>query len=308
MRQFLKITSLFALALVFTAGMAFGQDVNEATVDQGGSGSDADITQNVNGADNSSFDANVRQRGGSQTVTIKQLDSNPNDPGGSGIADVIQLGADGGNEALVDQNRTRGAEAFLKQVGANNEATAAQGAGDVLRGYDGTNTSRGSERALQVGIENTLEVFQSRDPDDFTSLGESFNMARVTQDGNYNNAFIEQNGNGNEANLLQDGGLNEAQIQQLFPSNSNIADVQQLGVSNKAYTFQNSGSGGSFKSKVEILQDGDTNFANTRQLNGADTNPNTIDIDQLNNNNFADVVQDGPGHSATITQTGGQSN
>ena len=132
MRQLLKNTFTLALALVFTAGMAFGQDVNEATVDQDGSGSDADITQDINGADGSSFDANVRQRGGSQTVTINQLASNSSD-NGSGIADVIQLGADGGNEALVDQNRTRGAKAFLKQVGADNEATAAQGAEDVLR-------------------------------------------------------------------------------------------------------------------------------------------------------------------------------
>jgi hypothetical protein len=42
MRQLLRITATFALALVFTAGMAFGQD-NTANVDQEGNENAAEI-------------------------------------------------------------------------------------------------------------------------------------------------------------------------------------------------------------------------------------------------------------------------
>jgi len=304
MRQLLKITTTFALALVFTAGMAFGQDSddrNRATVDQDGNGSEATVTQTLDG-DKGFNTANVFQRNGAQTATIRQ--TTPSGDGNSkALADVQQLGS-GGNDALVDQTRRRGAKAFLKQNGQDNDADVAQTGGDVLRGYDGANTSRGSERALQVGIANELKVFQGRDPANFDNVTNSFHEARVTQDGNYNDGFIEQQGQGAEANLLQDGGLNEATIIQGSASSGNnsngvLADVQQLGVGNEATVTQ-------FRKDSEafILQDGSSNFVDAFQNvgSGASDVGHTLDVNQYTDNNFVKSTQTGKNHTATINQ------
>ena len=76
MRQLLKITTTFALALVFTAGMAFGQspgDDNEAEVNQDGN-SEAVVNQNATVSD-ASNDAFVDQAGNGNVAKITQTDN-----------------------------------------------------------------------------------------------------------------------------------------------------------------------------------------------------------------------------------------
>jgi len=217
---------------------------------------------------------------------------------------VQQLGSGGGNNALVDQTRRGGAKAFLKQNGKNNEAVAAQTGEDVLRGYDGVNNSLGSERAIQLGKKNDLQVFQGRNPDDFSFVTNSTHEARVTQNGNYNEGFIEQQGRLSEANLLQNGGLNEATIIQGSASSGNnsndvLADVQQLGRSNEASVTQ-------FRKDSEafILQDGSSNFVDAFQNVGSGDGGvgHTLNVNQYTDNNYVKSTQTGKNHTATINQ------
>jgi len=303
MRQLLKITSIFALALVFSAGMAFGQDSddrNRADVDQGGNGSEATVTQTL-GGDKGFNTANVFQRDGAQTATIRQ--TTPSGDGNSeALADVQQLGS-GGNNALVDQTRRGGAEAFLKQYGSDNNADVAQTGEDVLKGYDGTNNSLGSERAIQLGNSNDLQVFQGRNPGDFSFVTNSNHEARVTQNGNSNEGFIEQQGANSVAKLLQDGAMNEATIQQggeakpRNQSNGASADVQQLGQSNEVYSLQWEKDG-----EVNILQDGSSNFVRSLQGGSSFDNGNTLTVNQVSDNNYVKSTQTGGNHTATINQ------
>jgi hypothetical protein len=306
MRQLLRTTATVFVALVFTAGMAFGQQTtpskaapanNNATVTQNADDSKANINQSITSTKNVGDNiANVKQTGSSQEADIDQVYSQEasSATGEFNFADVVQ--SDDNQYARIDQNGGRGNRAFLTQEGSGteNEAVIAQGTGELLDGYGD------AERALQSGEGNDLTVYQSRRiGEDPTS--NSFDEAGVTQTGNDNVGFIEQTGgNGFVAELKQDGNRNDANIDQTGAGQS--ADVRQLGSDNMADVDQGTGaSDRGPKSTVDILQDGAFNEATAFQTGGGG-NANMITIDQFGDYNVANVSQNGVGNTATVTQ------
>ncbi len=177
MRQLLRITVTFALALVFSAGMAFGQS-NETTVDQVGD----------------DHDANVTQQGGNNDADVTQL-NNANQKFVEGLArDVL-----GGGTILNEFTPSGNGENFLRllQDGADNEADVQQ-AGELNEIF--LDQSGGAFAEVdQGGTGNLLDGFAG---DAIQRMGSELNLS---QDGNNNTLLLNQEGGINEANLLQVG-------------------------------------------------------------------------------------------------------
>ena len=116
MRQLLKITSIFALALVFTAGMAFGQsgdnelqieqtgDDNFTNVEQVGEGnfSNVDLLGAVGKGDARVFqtgDNNTAFAEASGRVTLHQAQTGDNN--------TARIGTPGGSQVLTQKSTAR---------------------------------------------------------------------------------------------------------------------------------------------------------------------------------------------------------
>ncbi len=211
MRYFAKITTTFALALVFTAGAALGQ--TDGRIDQVGTNMDADITQTgdlgnfatidqgLEKSGKSGFDAFVYQDGKNNDARVEQDgDSDPN-------ANVRQVGDD--NIARIDQRFGSGPNAVdvgdIDQDGDENVARVSQTVfatktGQTVRSYidqDGNNNiARTKQRYTQ-----------------------SLVRADVVQTGNSNFGKILQKGGGRgvssfNADITQSGNMNDARITQ----------------------------------------------------------------------------------------------
>ncbi len=267
MRQLLRVTATFALALVFSAGMAFGQSqqfeekdiqkgVNEAQIDQ------AD-------ADNS--DATIRQESEQKLGRINQS-------GGDNLGTVIQLGA---NKSIVELEQTLGsAEANINvdvakgkfssvrlyQEG-NNFADIDVTRNDEVSGVDGNDFAKQINTGGKGGDVNDLNVTQ-----------ESGSDLYALQEGEGNDMTVDQDGVGSfEGRQVGDENTIDFTGEHGFTTFGNF--VKQFGDLNEARVNQTGK-----KAKVTATQNGDGNV-----LKGIGD----------------DTVTQGAGATLRVTQSGG---
>lgn len=210
MRQLLKITATFALALVFTAGMAFGQ--NNANVEQrGGNQNNATITHSNSGNDsrilqvgshnratveaNAGYFTDQDQIGNRNVANIETFDH-----GGPGNIKVTQFQRGNRNNANVEGFGKQ--IAFQKQVGNRNDADIKGRSGRAqvnrqkqignrnraLLRFSG-NAKEGFARQLQDGNDNRSLL------KDYTSDGGSKTTAVTKQYGDQNDVVSNMGGN-----------------------------------------------------------------------------------------------------------------
>jgi hypothetical protein len=266
MRQLLRTTATVFVALVFTAGMAFGQD-NESVVEQQGSQNATSVTQQ--GTD--TF-ADVSQDGTGNSGTILQngkIDASERDVAQT---DLNQSGTR--NSARIEQIRTDfDANAPLKveltQEGRQNAANIFQkGRGDGATGS-------------MSGVGNVLDVDQIGQFGEFRFTVEGRNnYVRGYQKG-VNDTEITVDGRGNSFFAEQYQGRNE--IGGEIVGSRNDVDVYQNGSGNEVV-----GSSGKPFTRDGLL------------VNGSN---NALNITQTGNGQLSQVTQSGSGNSATITQS-----
>ena len=238
MRQLLKITSIFALALVFTAGMAFAQN-NSSTIDQVGNGHAATITQT--GDQNSS-------------ELTQDILSGPAESKYGGDATVIQTG-DRNTSKLTQNTFYNDHDATIEQVGDDNysEIVGSNGGGeaDVYMEGDGnalnslfpeTQKNDNDFDLNIVGGSNTVGLFQEFGDGtvDITGDGNEVLLRQHAGGANYDpldydQATITVNGSDNMIDVNQDGGAgarglnNTATVDLLNGSSLNTVEVDQAG-------------------------------------------------------------------------------
>lgn len=242
MRQLLKITSIFALALVFTAGTAFGQDDNDA---------DVDATGNNN-------TATIQQTGQGGTATIEQI-------GDNNTADGFFFGVED-----KGVNNTSN----LTQIGNNNQVWTRFG--DPTRGNE-INVDQGESGSESFQSFATV-VFkgpgssQAKNNDvDVGQFGRSQTATIQVRGGIGNDIDVLQENRGNEVDRLGSG--NGSNGVELVESNNNIVDITQEGTFGSAYTAIDGGG----QNTVDIMQNANSQNAEVNINNGFG---NTVDIAQ----------------------------
>ena len=312
MRQLLRITATFALVLVFSAGMAFGQEndaevqqiggENDSEVEQTGSNADATILQGLTGnedrgylrfgddAESVNSFARVDQDGNSDAFVIQE------GPEGFGdnSATVSQTGDD--HDADLEQYSLFVAPTGIPYFGAgNNKAEIIQKGGDnnsaELRQLVGENEAY----ITQTGSDN---VFEDEVPTAFSVPGQSGsnNFLDVDQSGDANEAIVDQSASNSRTELTQENGGNFAEINMTggfsgdgnsftIPTNQRVF-VTQAGDDEAEITQESPASGGD-------------NYADLQQNGSGVVNEATLD--QIGNANVARLEQFG-GASAEVTQ------
>ncbi len=255
MRQFLKITTTFALALVFTAGMAFGQD-SDATLDQLGDDNNATIQQN--GGDGE-MQATALQDGDQNALDLTQSDFGEADH----AADIRQVGFS--NDADLQSQGGVGANFLdVDQVGNNNETTVAHFSGSHYNKVLQNGNRNDAEIAHRSSFDNSVTLVQRGDDNSVlaTDDGQGANGAEKStfearQIGDQNEGTLTHTGGNLEAYLTQDGFSNEASITQNTGTEvfDNYADVVQRGNNNMS----------------TVTQGTDGNFADVRQIGNRNT-------------------------------------
>lgn len=116
MRQFLRITATFALALVFTAGMAFGQAQNS---DLGQGNDNLSVVQqvNTNGATQS---ATVEQAGTDRNISLLYQGADASFPGVGHTATIQQTGERNYSNIFQQSNSGGHSEVTVQLQGDNN--------------------------------------------------------------------------------------------------------------------------------------------------------------------------------------------
>jgi len=231
MRYFAKITTTFALALVFSAGMAFGQSNSSTTIDQDDDNNTANVTQP--GDNNRTF---VKQSGdATNTAIITQTlakDNNTvrlNQKGGA-YADINVRGGNatvrGYDDSRVNQTNS-GAGANVLTLRGN------KGAGsNSLYGLDqlsGGNTididitggvANETIKVLQKSAGNTTRIdFQDQPFVDVQQKGNGGHTALIDTDmdaggGVKNQVVVEQTGQNDLTMVDQFGNNNVAKVDQ----------------------------------------------------------------------------------------------
>ena len=234
MRQLLKITTTFALALVFSAGMAFGQTAetdNELQIEQAG---DKNFT-NVEQAGQNNFsnvdllgpkgDARVFQTGDDNSafteadggVTLRQVQKGNDNyartgtPGGGAVltqksvARQEQVGDNNTAVMTFDGPGTRRAKFKQRQIGNNNESYLLGFSSDSDYAFEGLTNQVGNDNLVRVNSpaaggsgdeRNSVRAVQMGDMNTIRGTFESrSNRAVVTQDGSSNVAKFTQSGN-----------------------------------------------------------------------------------------------------------------
>ena len=282
MRQLLKITSIFALALVFTAGMAFGQS-NSATVNQVGNSHSSDIHQDGNG----------------NLTNLDQVDQNLNDGFTNAMsADVFQKFD--GNEAYIDQKGSNAgggnpafASAEVDQVGNNN----------FLRLESGPFYFNSHEVDVdQLGNNNTVRLQGQNGGGEATVYmnGNRNKLVEATQGGliasgnpfiQKNSQFLEVrvNGNGNVIGGDQESGDGGDRLTVDIDGNDNFVPTSQV-------------SGGTADRDIDIDVSGSSNFI--QALQGEEGNTATIQLNSFSDNNQVVVDQQTAGNTASVTVNG----
>jgi hypothetical protein len=270
MRYFAKITTTFALALVFSAGIAFGQE-HEAEIEQNANNNDATINQ----ADGYAT-AYIGQDGNRNQAVVQQGDRSGGLATDSRLATISQIGND--NDAKIvqpfggDSKKAKG-EASQYQEGNRNFARIKQQSGPDMA------------EQVQKGNDNSARITQGFTGDQ---------TASQRQEGNSNEAVASQIGSDLEATQEQYGNLNRSVIRQEGTNTKgDVASTFQDGVDNFAKVTQ----GGP-------KADGKTggHSASVEQFG----NQNSAVVDQFGGSHSASVFQNGLGNEATIIQTNGQ--
>ncbi|WP_118840544.1 curlin repeat-containing protein [Salinibacter ruber] len=278
MRQLLRITATFALALVFTAGMAFGQDANEATVDQTGDKNEATVLQEILGtAPNKTF---LDQENGSEAFVFQLSRGAANVLTGFGGNDAFQKNG----ELEVNQQTTVGAMirlnqvggvADLDQVGSYHRIELRQGSGSEA------NIDQGAFRegpGSATGPSDGQIALVDQESGDFADVeqgevGHDNNFLDLNQNNGSNSAIVEQveAESGNEfpqsPNARPGPNNNVARLDQYGGSD---AEVYQRGVQNRLSGTTGKGSfatqgNGSF---LRLKQNGDKNWTALDQNSG----------------------------------------
>jgi len=342
MRKLLRTTFTFALALVFTAGLAFGQQ-NQSSIAQTGNSSTATVSQSGQG--NYSQLKQSDDFIGGHTATVQQVGSNNysniQTQNGGGTAEVYMEGD--GNTLEDWSTRQRGglganqknSRTFfdLDINGDQNTVGMTQEFGDGTVDIDGSGNEVGLRQLAnanyQVGDFHTA----------FIKVGGNDNIVDVNQarDGGGSVGGTGGKGNGATVEILR-GDLNELDVQQGGSRNkqtievdgsSNTYTAKQFGTGNALYLNSRGtgpgapgGAGGVNSNTFTMTQDGSSNLVDA----GIDGVDNTVDIVQNGSNNSVDgssigrfdadgltingdlntvnVMQTGVGHTSTNTVTG----
>ena len=268
MRKLLKITTTFVVALIFTAGMAFGQN-NTADVDQSG--------DNLKGI--------VTQSGQANTATLKQ------NGGADNVANIDQKGT--GNESTVLQPHQQGqfggdapygVTALVKQDGQSNVSYIQQ-----------ANTSNDLADQNQGGSGHEARISQAANWNAFTKAEQdqfgSGQYARIRQ------AFSP----GAEVVQLQLGSDNSADSYQVNSDGASV-DIFQDGSDLQIDTEQRDADG----SSIESSQEGSLHGAEILQGKGFVSNGEdlTAILDQSGTGHHATIKQSNVGHTANVMQSG----
>ena len=235
MRQLLKITSIFSLALLFMVGTAFAQsgdntgkitqdgDDSRAIIDQVGNSQFAKIDQSVSfGAGN---EATVDQYNGDDNAAVVNQSE-------EAYADIDQQGADN--------------SVNLSQGGLNEARVIQEGDGNSLSGYDGGTTAR------QL---NGTGIFSGQKNDLF-----------LRQEGANNSTGLLQQGG--DAGVVLDGDNNTLGVRQKAPSgDKQDATVNVTGSSNNIDVFQGVqfGLGSGNNQATVLIENGSSNFVDVDQ-------------------------------------------
>jgi len=291
MQRILKTTFLFAIALVFTAGMAFAQN-NEAYIDQQDNNNTATVSQ-----DGASNDAAVGQgllEGWGFTQGLGSVFPYPQLDEPSAYAED--------NEATITQVGTRNAAVLNQGVGndANSSSSADNNTGTISQDGNRNVAAPGQGTYGGEAVDNVLDINQVGD-ENFAVASQAIQSAYAKD----NNSDIDQYGDGNIANTYQGFGTNG-------DARSNFAKSYQDGDDNESYITQGGGpsglgltaapSGYSANNQARIFQ-GDGGFAadNYAEISQLGTF-HTARVEQLGTNHQADVDQAGSTNDATITQ------
>lgn len=171
MRKLLRITATFALALVFTAGVAFGQS-NDAEVEQQGQNNDGTVNQT-----------------GTNEATLLQGTFSTFDPAlnpilGTSRNNTATIDQDGDFTALLGQGVNGGtatkAKASLTQSGVG-------GFADIFQGFRGNGVARRADAMLTQGASGNVGFI--RQGQGGTSRSDE---ATLTQSGSGNFGAAEQ--------------------------------------------------------------------------------------------------------------------
>jgi hypothetical protein len=284
MRQLLRITATFALAFVFTAGVAFGQQEGPF-IDQAPGDVDPDDANN-----------------------FAQIDQQSDD----NFAQFEQLGS--GNLGLVDQSGDDGNIADVLQDGDNNTVRLPTQGGS-FRAFD----FRAEAEIDQIGDRNYVGVAQGGNDKIF----ESFLDVRMEGDdnflGNPDGGVTSQQGGKLYADIVGD----RNRIEILAEQTQSKADFDIDGSDNTVESFQKSATSGfdlnpqildveidGSGNTVDALQGNFTAF-NNRAFVDIDGGTNTVDVTQgarfpgdpaSSSNNFTQIDVDGSGNTANVTQ------
>jgi hypothetical protein len=284
MRQLLKITATFALALVFSAGMAFGQS-NTSTIDQTGEDHSADVIQN----------------GGNNTVDLEQADTDLSD----GVTNNMEANVRqkfSGNEAYIDQKGEAGligpgkstADADVDQVGNNNFLDLEQGP------FFGKH----SADIDQLGNNNTVRLRSSNGGGEANVYfeGNQNKLVRSNSSGQIlsGEKVVQKNGSGRTQfiDVTVDGNANKIGADQQNGNGTDELTIDIVGSENFVPTYQGAKSG-----DIDItVADGYDNFLKAIQTGNNSTA--TIDLNGMSDGNQAVINQSSAGNTATITVDG----
>ncbi len=294
------ITSAFTLtiALLFSAGMAFGQ--NNATTQQSGNNNSAKIAQH-----NSGNEATIVQDGNNNTVQkMDQTYLANSDANGVNVADIKQVGnkntvknngnydgaiqAGASNLFHVDQDGKGNVVENIHQGKSGNIST--NGIMDIVQGKNAGGDYRWPNynvvyHANQFGNGNELHVKQNEEDGAYiqaqVSTGETGNFINIYQNGHESMVGHKDNGHGSGGFGAYQNGTN------------NSMDIQQ-----ETHSY----AGGQTVNSVFSSYTGDHGNQGLVQL-GSD---NTLSIDQGGNGSTVGaVLQSGTGNTGTITQGAG---
>jgi hypothetical protein len=194
MRYFAKITTTFALVLVFSAGMAFGQSNNNAEIDQTGDDNSAEVEQGGNSV------ADLRHAGDLNDINLAQE--------GFGLA---------GQDTKIDQ------------VGNRNEVDVTSSSGNGLQG-NGNELDilqRGNQNTFETptmqGFNNDYDVEQVGNKN-YANIETRYGAGGQVGESTIN--IIQKFGNRNSGTISATSGGNNhvLEIKQKFGS-SNVASI-----------------------------------------------------------------------------------
>jgi len=242
MRQLLKITSIFALALVFTAGTVLAQQ--DVDVDQIGD-------KNIQISDfnaNTGYEVDVTQDGNRNFAKVVQFAGPANQGSGYDI-DQIQEGND--NDARAQVNH--GSRVLQKQIGDQNEA--------LIEKWDSGNSARQIQTGGDMNIARALTS---------NRYGRGSASLFHRQHGSKNLIVVEvDRGHGTGIDMRQFGNRNTSKVLNLSDGSSVTSSVAtyQDGNDNLSRVWANSHYG-----SVDVTQTGDQNTARATFTNNFSLN------------------------------------